>query len=103
MGKIRNLINKGAADAKDLGSMGILKIEIMQLQSQSDKLVAKLGTEVYKSLVEKKHASVTRDTPTIREVLKKIEGLKEQNALKEKEYRSVNGKRKAALAAVAGA
>ena len=98
--KVRGLVHKGAADAKDLGSMGVLKLEIMHLQSQSEKLIAKLGNEVYRSLMEKNHASVSRNTPSIRDVLKKVEGLRARNDIKEKEYSSINRKRKAALAGV---
>ena len=31
--KLRGVIHKGQADSKDLGSMGVLKLEIMQPQS----------------------------------------------------------------------
>jgi hypothetical protein len=96
--KLRGFIHKGKADAKDLGSMGVLKLEIMQLQSQSNKLIAKLGNEVYKSLVDGNHATVSRETPSIRDILKTIEGIRTRSDLKEKEYHSVNEKRKAALA-----
>jgi hypothetical protein len=98
--KIRGIVHRGAANANDLGSMGVLKLEIMQLQSQSEKLIAELGNEVYESLVDRNQASVSRETPSIRDVLNKIEGLRAQNVLKEKEYRSVNKKRKADLTAV---
>jgi hypothetical protein len=98
--KMRGIVHKGVADAKDLGSMGVLKLEIMQLQSQSEKLIAKLGNEVYEALVDRNQASVSRETPSIRDILNKIEGLRARNDLKEKEYRSVNRKRKAALTTV---
>ena len=95
--KMRGIIQKGAASAKDLGSMGVMKVEIMKLQSDAEKLMAKLGNEVFKLLVEKNHATVSRDTPMIRDILGKIEGIHAQNTLREKEYHSLNGKRKAAL------
>ena len=50
--------------------------------------------------MEKHHATVSRETPLIRDILKKIEALRTRNDLKEKAYHVINGKRKAALAAV---
>jgi hypothetical protein len=99
MDKMRSMIHKGTADAKVLGSMGVLKLQIMELESQSNRLFTKLGAEVYKSLVDRNHASVSRSTPSIRDLLKKIEGLRAQNSRMEKKYHSINGKRRAVLAA----
>jgi hypothetical protein len=97
--RMRGIIHRGAADAKDLGSMGLMKLELMKLQSEAEKLMAKLGNEVFASLVESNHATVSRDSPSISEILKKIESVRAQRDLKEKEYQSLNGKRKAALRA----
>jgi hypothetical protein len=95
--KMRGIINRGVAEAKDLGSKGVLKLEIMQLQSHAEKLIAKLGDEVYMTLVDKNHATVSRDTPSIRDILKEIEGLREQNDVKEKEYQAIGEHEETAL------
>jgi secreted PhoX family phosphatase len=103
--KMQGIINKGVTasgdlarkargQAKDLGAMGMLKLEIVQMQADAGKLIAKLGNEVYMTLVEKDHATVSRETPSIRAFLKKIEALRVRIDLKEKEYRSINAKRK---------
>jgi hypothetical protein len=101
--KMQGIINKGVAatkdlaskageKAKDLGAMGMVKLEIMQLESHAEKVIAKLGNEVYRNLVEKNGASVSRDTPLISDMLTEIEGLRTRIELKEKEYHSIGGK-----------
>jgi len=85
----RDLAKKASEKAKELGTKGVIKLEIVQLESQAEKLVEKLGAEVYASLVERGAASVTRDDPTISGVLKEIEGLRAQIDRKEKEYAAV--------------
>jgi uncharacterized protein YxjI len=78
--KMRGLINKGvgvssdlaakaSGKAKELGAMGMVKLEIVQLESKAGKLIAKLGKE--------------------------IERVRERIELKEKEYRSISTKKKA--------
>jgi hypothetical protein len=93
----RDLASKARGKAKDLGAMGVLKLEIMQLKSEEAKLSAKLGDEVYTALVEKNHVTVSRETPSIHNMLKRIEGLRLRNALKVKEYHSINGKKERTL------
>lgn len=105
--RMRGFINKGVGvssdlsarargKAKDLGAMGVLKVEIMQLQSQAAKLIAKLGSEVYVMLVDKKHTTVSRETASIRGLLTDIERVRARIELKEKDYRSINTKKKSA-------
>ena len=53
----RDLAKKASEKAKELGAKGVLKLEIAQLESQAEKLVAKLGAEVYASLVDRKAAT----------------------------------------------
>jgi hypothetical protein len=101
--KMQGIINKGVAatkdlaskageKAKDLGAMGMVKLDIMQLESHAEKVIAKLGNEVYRVLVEKNDASVSKDTPLISNMLKEIEGLRTRIEAKEKEYHSIGGK-----------
>jgi len=85
----RDLAKKASDKARELGTKGVIKLEIVQLESQAEKLVAKLGAEVYAGLVERGAVSVTRDDPAISGVLKEIEGLRAQIDRKEKEYAAV--------------
>ena len=88
----RDLANKAGEKANDLGAMGMVKLEIMQLESHAEKIIARLGNEVYRALVEKNGASVSKDTPLISDMLKEIEGLRTRIEAKEKEYHSIGGK-----------
>jgi hypothetical protein len=94
----KNLASRAKGKARDYSAMGALKIEIMQMKSEEAKLVAKLGNEVYSMLVDKSRATVSRATPSIHAMLKKIEGLRVRNESKEKEYHSIAGKKGPALA-----
>ena len=88
----RDLAHKTGEKAKELGAKGVLKVEIMQLQSHAERLIAKLGNEVYRAFVEKDQPTLSRDAPSIRDVLKQIEGLRKEIELREKEYHSIGGK-----------
>jgi hypothetical protein len=101
--KMRDLIDKGMAASKDLarkagekakelGAKGALKLEIMQQQSHAEKLIAKLGNEVYSTLVEKDQATVSRNTPAIRDVLQEIEKVRDTIEAKQKEFAALGGK-----------
>ncbi len=91
-----DLATKAKGKAKELGAMGALKLEIVQLQSKAGKAIAKLGSEVYVMLVDKNHATVSRDTPSIKGFLSEIERLRLRIEQKEKEYRSIGTKKKSA-------
>src|SRR5208337_2270691 len=85
----RDLASKAGEKAKDLGAMGMVKVEIMQLESHAEKIIARLGNEVYRALVEKKGSSVSKDSPLISDMLKEIEGLRARIEAKEKEYHAI--------------
>ncbi len=85
----RDLAKKASEKAKELGAKGVLKLEIVQLESQAEKLVAKLGAEVYAGLVERKAASVSSGDPAIAGALKEIERLRAEIDRKEKEFAAI--------------
>jgi hypothetical protein len=87
-----DLAAKARGKAKDLGAMGALKLEIVQLQSRAGKAIAKLGNEVYVMLVDKDNTTLSRETPSISGFLKEIERIRLRIELKEKEYHSISGK-----------
>lgn len=94
--RMKELVEKGAAagkdlaakageKAKELGTKGKLKVEILQLQSRAEKLMSRLGSEVYGALVEDNKASVARNDPKISATLKEIQGIQASIEAKEKE------------------
>ncbi len=87
----KELAKKAGSKAKELGVKGTLKLEILQLQSHAEKLIGKLGSEVYAALVEGNQASVGRDNPRINGVLKEIESIRASIEAKEKEFGSAGG------------
>lgn len=91
----KDLLGKAGAKAKELGAMGVLRIEILQLQSHAEKLIAKLGNEVYMALADKDQTSVSRDAAPFSGLLKEIEELREKIEKKEKEFRDIGGKEEA--------
>ncbi len=95
--KMRSVITRGVAEAKDLGAKGVLKMEIIQLESRVDKLIARLGSEAYGALVDGDHDTVSRESPPIRSILKEIAGLRAEKDLKDKEYQSIGGKQESIL------
>jgi hypothetical protein len=87
--KMQHIIKRGVAEAKDLRAKGVLKMEIMQLRAHTGKLVSKLGDEVYTALADGNQATVSRDSPSIRDMLNEIKALRAENDRKEVEYRLI--------------
>jgi hypothetical protein len=77
---------------KEFGAMDMLKLEMVQLESHTEKLITKLGSEVYSMLMKKRCTAVSRNTPAIRGILRGIEGLLEQkNSRKKSIFLSTDG------------
>lgn len=92
MAASQDIIAKAASQAKTWGEMGALRVEIIQLRAQAEKLTAHLGAETYAALVERKEASVSVDDPAIRDILARISDLDRLVAEKEAEYSRLGGK-----------
>jgi len=101
--KIKNIVNTGLDTSKDIlskagekaqqwGEMGVLKVEIVQLRGQAEKMTARLGAEVYEVLVEKGQKTVSRETPAVRDILDKIAELEKNVEEKEIQFRKLGGK-----------
>jgi len=78
---------KAGAKAQDLGEKGVLKLEIMQLEGQAQKAIARLGAEVYGMFTEKGAASVSSADPVIMELLAELATVKESVEKRESELR----------------
>ncbi|TFG81708.1 MAG: hypothetical protein E4H20_09240 [Spirochaetales bacterium] len=101
--KIKAFVDQGLSTSKDIlskvgdkaqqwGELGVLKVEIIQLRSQAQKLTAKLGAEVYETLVEKGQHNVSRDSPAIKETLGQVEELETRINEKELLFKTKGGK-----------
>jgi len=101
--RMQSLINKGIEGSKDIaarardqaqawGEMGVLKIEILQLRSQAEKLVGRLGAHTYAELVERSKPSIEASEPVTASILRSIREAEAAIAEKEAAYRKVGGK-----------
>jgi hypothetical protein len=88
----RDFAKRAGEKAKELGEKGVLKLEIAQLESRAEKLVAKLGAEVYASMVDRNVPTVSRDAAAISGILTQIEELRTSIEGREKEYAAIGGK-----------
>jgi hypothetical protein len=101
--RMREAVNKGIAASKDIaarageqaqvwGEKGTLRIEIMQLRSQAEKLISRLGAEVYAQFVEMSQSSIEADDPDIKSILVSIHEAEKSIDEKEAQYRALGGK-----------
>ena len=79
----RDVLGKAKDRAQDLGERGVLRLEILQLENQAEKLVGKLGARTYEVLVNEGVEQVDRDTTGISDLIREIDELHER--IKEKE------------------
>lgn len=88
----KDLVKQAGDKAQQWGEMGVLKLEIVQLRSQAEKLTARLGAEVFEVLVEKSQKTVNRDSPAVRETIERIIELQTQIETKEAAFKKAGGK-----------
>jgi len=79
---------KAGAKAQDLGERGILMLESKQLEGQAQKLLARLGNEVYRAFKERDQSTVDRDTLEIRTLLDELSSIKDAIEKKETELKN---------------
>jgi hypothetical protein len=73
----KDFVSKAGAKAQDLGERGVIMLEIRQMEAQAQKLIGRLGTEVYKAFAERGAKSVTVDTPAIKPILAELASIKD--------------------------
>ncbi len=79
----RDLYGRAREKAQDLTDRGILRFEINQLDSEAEKLIAKLGSRAFEVLVTEGQTTVSRKTAGMHELIDEIVAVHER--LKEKE------------------
>jgi len=84
----RELFDKAKVKTKELGDIGILKLEIRQLSLQAEKLATQLGIRVYEILGEREQETISRRTPGIRDTMDEIDRLKERIRMKEDDLKN---------------
>lgn len=79
----RDLLTKAKDRAQDLGERGVLRLEIMQLENQAEKLIAKLGTRAYEALVTEQRLQIDKQTEGVAELIEQIDEVHQK--IREKE------------------
>jgi hypothetical protein len=87
----KDFLQKAGAKAQDLGETTVLKMEVKQLEGQAQKLIGRLGTEVYSALVEHESSGITADTPAIKAILAEIAAVKDAIEKRERELQDRKG------------
>lgn len=79
----RDLLGRAKDRAQDLGERGVLRLEIMQLENQAEKLIGKLGTRAYEALVTEQRAQIDKETEGVGELIAEIDDARQK--IREKE------------------
>ena len=79
----RDVLGRARDKAQDLGERGVLRVEILQLENQAEKLVGKLGAVAYEILVVDGQDQLTKDAAGVRNLIDEINDV--QVRIKEKE------------------
>jgi hypothetical protein len=79
----KDIAAKAGAKAQDLGEKGVLKLEIMQLETQAKKWVERLGAEACRVLIEQKQDALSANDPVIKGILGEI--VATRDAIEQKE------------------
>jgi hypothetical protein len=88
----RDIVSKAASQAQVWGEMGVLKVEVVQLRSQAEKLTAQLGAEVYAAFTERKEQSLSANAPALRDLIGRIADIGRIIEDKEAAFRKLGGK-----------
>ena len=86
----KDLFGKARDKAKDLGEIGVLRFEIRQLESQAEKLVAKLGSKTYEVLVVNGQQTVSANTTGVKEILNAISEVRKEIEAKEQQVKDLD-------------
>lgn len=78
----RKVLGKAKSRAKDIGDYSVLSLEVRQLQSKHDDLVAKLGALTFHLLQHEQRGSISAKTADVKELLAEIEEVSEHLARK---------------------
>lgn len=88
----KDLAIKAGTKAQDLGGRGVLMLEIKQHESQAQKLIGRLGTEVYQTFTERGETTLSAENAAIKSILAEIATVKEAIEGKEAELKTRKNK-----------
>jgi len=79
---------KAGEKAQDLGERGILMWDIKQLENQAQKLLSRLGNEVYIAFTERNQETIERGAAEFRTILEELTAIKDQVEKKESDLKN---------------
>ncbi len=85
----RGFLSKAQDRARDLSERGVLRFEIMQLESQAEKLTAKLGSRAYEVLEKEGQNTISKNTPGVKDIIREIADIEERVRAKEGQLAAV--------------
>lgn len=85
----RGFLSKAQDRARDLSERGVLRFEIMQLESQAEKLTAKLGSRAYEVLEKEGQNTISKNTPGVKDLIREIADIEERVRAKEEQLAAV--------------
>ncbi|MCL2180953.1 MAG: hypothetical protein FWB83_09750 [Treponema sp.] len=83
----KDLAMKAGAKAQDLGEKGLLMWDIKQLENQAQKLLSRLGSEVYIAFTDRGQPAVDKEAIEIRTILEELSVIRDQVERKEAELK----------------
>jgi hypothetical protein len=84
----KEFVVKAGTKAQELGEIGVLKLEIKQLEGQAQKLIGRLGAEAYSAFVDRSAKSITVDTPAVKAILAELASVRDAIEKREAELDS---------------
>lgn len=87
----REALVKAGTQAQTWGEMGVVKVEIIQLRSQAERVAAQLGAAVYTAFVERSVAEISAEEPEFKPLLKHLADINAQIEEREERFRKLGG------------
>ncbi|MDR2303641.1 MAG: hypothetical protein LBE10_03535 [Treponema sp.] len=84
----KDFLAKAGAKAQDLGERGVLMLEIRQLEGQAQKLLGRLGNEIYTAFAEREETSFSMDSPDLNPILVEIDRIKKEIEKREQDLKN---------------
>ena len=79
----RDILGKAGEKARDLSEMGLVSLEIRQLEHRITKKTAQLGAIVYQAFTSRGNSSIMKDEAEVADCIEEIGRLEKQVAEKE--------------------
>ncbi|MCE5256745.1 MAG: hypothetical protein LLF89_07865 [Spirochaetaceae bacterium] len=87
----KDFISKAGSQAQTWGEMGKLKFEVLQNRTKAQSLMARLGAEVYRHLVENNEPLIGYETTGLTPLLEQLKQIEREIDEKEEAFKAAGG------------